>query len=201
MDSINIESSEPQLPFSNQSVVITELPDFEKVDYTPLHPDYLKVMFIIRSIYLLIVLGLWVTAFFMFDENRTEVLYSLTVFLLFIPIFGVTQLAFARKRYAFREHDAIYKSGLFVHKTVLIPFNRIQHVSIEQGPIMRIFGLAKLSIFTAGGMTSDLDISGIKLDVAEKLKAFLSKNVEAEAIDHSEEIGVEANIDSTQTNL
>lgn len=200
MDSINIETSEPQNPFSNEGVVISSLPDFEKVAYTPLHPDYLKVMFLIRGIYLLIAIGAWVAAFIFFDEFQTEVLYTLTAFLLFVPIFAVTKLAFSRKHYAFREHDAIYKSGLLVHKTVLIPFNRIQHVSIEQGPIMRLFGLAKLSIYTAGGMTSDLDISGIKLDIAEKLKAFLSKNVEAEELEPIEEIPTQNDIDATQTN-
>lgn len=198
MDSINSSESIAENSFSNQTVNIAELPDFESVSYTPLHPDYLKVMFMIRGINLLVFFGLWLAAFFIWSDYRTEVLYFLFLFVVFVPIFGVTKWAFHRKRFAVREHDVIYKSGLLVHKTVLIPFNRIQHVSIEQGPLMRLFGLAELSIFTAGGMTSDLTISGVKLAEAEKLKAYLSKNVEEEFLDDADEVAVDTSENETK---
>lgn len=43
------------------------------------------------------------------------------------------------------------KKGIFFHSTRVIPISRIQHVTIVEGPIARLFGLATVTISTAGG--------------------------------------------------
>ena len=72
-----------------------------------------------------------------------------------------------------REHDMLYKSGLIFRKTIALPFNRIQHSEINQGPIERKFNLASLSIFTAGGNNSDLAIPGLLNEDAQEIKSFI----------------------------
>ena len=93
-------------------------------------------------------------------------------------LFFYDWISFNRKSYAFRDHDVIYKYGVLWQTTVLIPFNRIQHIALHQDFISRRFGLASLQFYTAGGSTSDVNIHGLTLDDAKKFKDFVSKRVE-----------------------
>jgi membrane protein YdbS with pleckstrin-like domain len=52
---------------------------------------------------------------------------------------------------------------------------------------MRIFNLATIEIFTAGGSMSDLKISGLKKEEAEKMKAFITNKITDEADFEAEE--------------
>ena len=52
-------------------------------------------------------------------------------------------------RYEVREHEIEIQSGLFVVTTTLIPMVRVQHVDTAQGPILKKYDLANISISTA----------------------------------------------------
>lgn len=52
-------------------------------------------------------------------------------------------------RYEVREHEIEIQSGLFVVKRTLIPMVRVQHVDTVQGPILKKYDLANISISTA----------------------------------------------------
>lgn len=77
------------------------------------------------------------------------------------------------KGFALRQHDIAYRSGLYWQKTVLLPFNRIQHAEVSSGPLQRKFDLASLKFFTAGGSTVDLRIDGLASDRAEQLRTYI----------------------------
>ena len=95
-------------------------------------------------------------------------LVALIIFSFVTTIFG-----FKRKKYALREKDIIYQAGLFWRNYTVLPFSRIQHVEVHQGPIERIFDLGKLKVYTAGGSSSDLAISGLAMDTAQSIKHFI----------------------------
>lgn len=84
-----------------------------------------------------------------------------------------TTLALVRYRhkgYALRTHDVAFRTGLFWRKTTILPFDRVQHAEVTQGPLQRRFGLATLKFFTAGGSSVDLKIEGLLLEEAERLR-------------------------------
>jgi len=60
---------------------------------------------------------------------------------------------------------------------MVVPFKRIQHSEVTQGPVDRFFNLAKLRVFTAGGSGSDLTIPGLKLEEANKLKTLITARI------------------------
>ena len=72
-----------------------------------------------------------------------------------------------------REKDIMYTKGLLWATRTSIPFNRIQHVEIKQGPFERIFKLNSLKVFTAGGQTGDLVIPGLNEENALQIKEFI----------------------------
>lgn len=52
-------------------------------------------------------------------------------------------------RYEVRDEEIDLKYGLFIIKRVLVPMVRVQHVNTVQGPILKHYHLAEISISTA----------------------------------------------------
>jgi membrane protein YdbS with pleckstrin-like domain len=73
---------------------------------------------------------------------------------LFLIFLGLLRLGFLKKGFAFRQHDVLYTYGVIATKTIIIPYNRIQHVSLHEGLLSRYFGLAKIEIFKTIGHRS-----------------------------------------------
>lgn len=97
----------------------------------------------------------------------------LAVFMLF-SFFGIN-IGYRRRSYALRERDLTYKKGWLFYATTTVPFNRIQHTEVSQGPLERRYELCTLNIYTAGGSTSDLSIPGLNEDEAQQLRDFIAK--------------------------
>ena len=87
-------------------------------------------------------------------------------------IFVVPKVRFARWRYEIREHDIDIQCGLIVLKRALIPIIRVQYIETSQGPILKRFDLASLSISTAAGAHI---IPALKTEIAAQLKLQLSE--------------------------
>ena len=79
--------------------------------------------------------------------------------------------AVRRMGFLVRERDLSLRGGLLSITEQTVPFNRVQHVQVDRGPLERVFGLASLSVNTAGGGLGRFRIRGLNMDLAEHLKA------------------------------
>ncbi len=162
----------------NRQIHSEDLPQVEELVFLPLETKYRTVMLISRCTFLL-VLAMGLTGFLISGLFVVSTLlkYALIAALILFSIwsFFYISMAFRHKNYALREKDIVYRTGWLWRTMTTAPFCRVQHVSIDQGPIERQFGLARLRIFTAGGNTSDLTIPGLKPQRANELKEFIVK--------------------------
>ena len=166
--------------FTNNPIDITQLPKFEEVQLKGLNPKYITVLLFNFSLLLILVIGGFSALFYFKQEAFSNtvwmaILVGIVLFLAGLVVF--TKFSFQKKGYAFREHDAIYKSGLISETTTIIPFNRVQHVALHQGFISRKLGLASIELFTAGGSSSDLEIPGLLLADAQLIKNLVSQKI------------------------
>lgn len=169
--------------FTNDQIILNQLPDFEQLDYQPLEKDYKKVIYISRLIFWMILVIAFSVSLFFWVEIQPFWYYGFGILLVWALLsFAFVEKIFNTKSFALRHYDIIFKSGWIVLETTLIPFNRVQHVEIQEGLLMRIYDLATLKIFTAGGAMSDLKISGLKKVEAEKIKAFITQKITEELI-------------------
>jgi len=74
-----------------------------------------------------------------------------------------------------RESDLVVRWGLIWQRVLCIPFARIQHVESHAGPLERSFGMANLTVFTAGNQVGAVTIPGLPGDLAVSLRDFLSQ--------------------------
>lgn len=167
--------------FTNETIDTKQLPRFEEVRLSSMHPSYKKVVLLnalLISLILVVAFG-----FISFAKNEELTVTSwlvigaiLAVIVFLIVFFSL--LSFKKKGFAFRNHDVIYRSGIIATNTMVIPYNRVQHVALHEGLISRYFGLAKVEIFTAGGSSSDIEIPGIAKEEAENIKQLLMGKIQ-----------------------
>jgi uncharacterized protein len=165
--------------FTNETINISELPKFEAVQFAVLHKSYWKVILInIIGFFLILITGAGIALAFVEEliPYRVEIIVAISVLLLLILFF--TRLSFNKKGFAFRNHDVLFKHGVIATNTIVIPYNRVQHVALHEGLISRYFGLAKIEIFTAGGVSSDIEIPGIEKEQAENIKQLLMGKIQ-----------------------
>ncbi|MBP6558022.1 MAG: PH domain-containing protein [Flavobacterium sp.] len=165
--------------FTNETIDTSNLPRYEAVELTKLHPSYWKEVLVSKGL-LLLIIGVAVTLGLIFiEELVNDRLLVVSIYLLFVLVFlFFSYVAFKKKAYAFRNHDVIFRSGIIATNTMVIPYNRVQHVALHEGFIARFFGLAKVEIFTAGGVSSDLEIPGIAKEEAENIKQLLMGKIQ-----------------------
>lgn len=165
--------------FTNETIDTSNLPRYEEVQLTKLHPSYWKEVLVSKGL-LLFLIGIAVTLGLIFiEELADDKPLVVSIYVLFVLVFlFFSYVAFKKKAYAFRNHDVIFRSGIIATNTMVIPYNRVQHVALHEGFIARFFGLAKVEIFTAGGVSSDLEIPGIAKEEAENIKQLLMGKIQ-----------------------
>jgi membrane protein YdbS with pleckstrin-like domain len=165
--------------FTNETIDTKQLPRYEEVQLTPLHPKYWSVTLINLAV-VFTVLGIGAGLIWYNAEELSNYGLEILTGLVIIVVLTVllSRIAFKKKAFAFRNHDVIYRSGIIATNTMVIPYNRVQHVALHEGFVSRIFGLAKVEIFTAGGNSSDLEIPGIAKEEAENIKQLLMGKIQ-----------------------
>jgi uncharacterized protein len=66
------------------------------------------------------------------------------------------------------------RKGVWWQHRITVPRDRVQHTDVEQGPVMRRYGLAKLILHTAGTHAPTIELPGLKMAVAQELKSQLT---------------------------
>ncbi|MFD0587344.1 PH domain-containing protein [Paenibacillus sp. GCM10027627] len=75
--------------------------------------------------------------------------FVLLVHVLFVVVNPL--LRYNRWSYCVKEQAVELRHGIWSRKRTIIPMVRVQHVSMNQGPLMRRYGLASITISTAAG--------------------------------------------------
>lgn len=76
-------------------------------------------------------------------------------------------IRFMRWRYELSNDYLDIAKGIVWRKRYIIPFIRVQNTDTRQGPILRAFGLASVTVATAAG---EHEIPGLASGVAEQLR-------------------------------
>lgn len=161
------------MEFSNLSILMDELPDFKKATLQPIASKYRYALWFNFAVLAFFFVSIPIGLFFFIDEFPKWILAIIVSLFSIILVLRAIEISkgFPKRKFGIRELDIIFQKGFFISSETIIPFKRIQHVEIKQGPFLRMLDLYSLKLFTAGASTGDLVIDGLDLDTAEKLKA------------------------------
>src|SRR5688572_366840 len=150
-------------------------------ELTPLHPNYVKV---VRLGTLLFALPFVVVA--MILELNGELPRG--VFLIPVLLLAIWLIVRAPLR---RYHARGYQMGadrlrvvrgLVFRSDTVVPFGRVQHIDVHQGPVERGYGLATLVLHTAGNHNASVSLPGLGHDDALAMREDIRAHVKRETM-------------------
>lgn len=116
---------------------------------------------------------------FIFTFDWPKWLLAVLAVLVFIDclfnIFLKPKLRWRRWRYEVRDEEIEIQHGLFVIRKTLIPMVRVQHVDLEQGPILKKYRLATVRVHTAATPHAIPALEGEEADRLRSTIAQLAK--------------------------
>ena len=148
---------------------------------TPLHPNYVKV---VRLGTLLFALPPIVVALIL----ETRGLLPRGVFLVPVLLLALWLIVRAPLR---RYHARGYQMGadrlrvvrgLIFRSDTVVPFGRVQHIDVHQGPVERGYGLATLVLHTAGNHNASVALPGLGHDDAMAMREEIRAHVKRETM-------------------
>lgn len=71
--------------------------------------------------------------------------------------------------------------GVLTRVRTVVPFVRVQHIDVAQGPIERAFGVSRLMLHTAGTAHSLVVLPGLGTATAERLRDDIRARIRADA--------------------
>ena len=145
---------------------------------TPLHPNYVKV---VRLGTLLFVLPFAIGALAMEIAGvlpRGAFLVPVLLLAIWLIVRAPLRRYHARGYQMGGDRLRVVRGLLFQSDTV-VPFGRVQHIDVHQGPIERAYGLGTLVLHTAGNHNSSVSLPGLAhsdaLAMREEIRAHVKR--------------------------
>ena len=148
-----------------------EYPDEKAM--TPLHPNQVWVLRIRAA-----VSAAWpILAAWVLDRSLPPqaalpagLITGLVALLALVAIVVLPRRRWRAWGYREEEDELHVRHGLLIRVRTVVPFGRVQHIDVAQGPIERQFGLATLILHTAGTRGAAVPLPGLPHDEAERMR-------------------------------
>jgi hypothetical protein len=72
--------------------------------------------------------------------------------------------------------------GLMFRSDTVVPFGRVQHIDVHQGPIDRFFGIATLTLHTAGNHNASVALPGLHEPLAREMRETIRAHIRRETL-------------------
>ena len=72
--------------------------------------------------------------------------------------------------------------GLLFRKDTVVPFSRVQHIDVLQGPLERAFGIGRLVLHTAGTHNASVLLPGLNYERASEMREEIRAHVKRETM-------------------
>ncbi len=92
---------------------------------------------------------------------------------LILATLRMPRLTYRHTSYTLSPLGLEIRQGLLWRRVTSVPRSRVQHTDVIQGPVMRHFGLAALTIHTAGTEQAAVTLQGLSHPTALRIRDFL----------------------------
>jgi hypothetical protein len=138
-------------------------------------PNYPKLLLIISSVVAVIIITV-LSAFLLIAKPLPLTIAAVglvSAIVLAIVLIQLIHLKAHKIAYGLFEHEMVFREGLFWVSTTALPYTRLQHVNLSQGPLERKYNLVTLKCFSAGSGLAEIDLPGLNAELAEHLRQHL----------------------------
>lgn len=134
---------------------------------------------VMSGIHFFVSIGFWVTRGSHLDTMAISLAWFPVTALLVWFALRWPKIDYRHWRYRVDADGIEIWSGVVWRQAVVVPRSRVQHIDVSQGPLERSYGLATLSVYTAGTAYSKVDLPGLGHAVALAIRdTLLPKDAE-----------------------
>ncbi len=72
--------------------------------------------------------------------------------------------------------------GLLWRSDTVVPFGRVQHIDVDQGPIERFFDIATLTLHTAGSHNASVHLPGLNHTIATEIREEIRQHIRRDSL-------------------
>lgn len=169
------------IPVASSVTSPWQAPDHDDDALTPLHPNHVKVLrivialtavpFVIGSLVLesaqLVPVGLF----------AVPVVLAAAILIIRVPL-----RRYQARGYAMGADRLRVVRGLLFRSDTVVPFGRVQHIDVNQGPLERAYGLATLTLHTAGSHNASVHLPGLLNEDALVMRETIRAHIKRETV-------------------
>ena len=151
----------------------------ESEDLTPLDPRYKTMMRVVAAL-IAVALLIGASVAEIAIPGWTGVIWVPAAFVIVYLVFYLPMRRYATRGYSLVEERLRVVRGVLFHSDTVVPFGRVQHIDVGQGPLERGFGLATLTVHTAGSHNASVSLNGLAhadaLAMREEIRAAIRRD-------------------------
>ena len=133
----------------------------DDAELTPLDPAY-KSMLRLQLAIVAVVLMVPATIAEIAIPGWTGAVWIPALLVIAYALIRVPMRRYNARGYSLIEERLRVVRGVFFRADTVVPFGRVQHIDVGQDPFERAFGLATLTVHTAGTHNSSVSLPGLR---------------------------------------
>ena len=154
-------------------------------ELTKLHPNY-KLLMRAAAIFAALVLTGLAAALELglrqeFPIPTGAILGPAVLVALFIAI-RIPLARYNAKGYQIRRDRLRVVRGIFFRSDTVVPFGRVQHIDVDQGPVERALDIATLTLHTAGTHNASVHLPGLGHSLAVEMREAIRAHIKRETM-------------------
>jgi uncharacterized protein len=160
------------------------LPD-DDADLTRLHPNFvwaLRVQLLLGVVPLLVAALVAETALAEVEVIPPGVLSGAVMLLALVLLIFAPMRRYNARGYQMSADRLRVVRGVLWHSDTVVPFGRVQHIDVHQGPIDRFFGIATLTLHTAGSHNASVNLPGLGADLARTMREDIRSHIKRDSL-------------------
>ena len=157
----------------------------DETELTKLHPNYKLLMRATAIIWALILMFVATIADFALQSGTGIFAGVIMIPALLLALFLVIRVPgtrFNARGYQISHDRLRVVRGVMWHSDTIVPFGRVQHIDVDQGPIERALGIATLTLHTAGSHNASVRLPGLGHALATEMREAIRAHIKQESM-------------------
>ncbi|MEO0688797.1 MAG: PH domain-containing protein [Pseudomonadota bacterium] len=110
------------------------------------------------------------------------VLIGVVVFVALVLVIRIPGRRWQARGYNMSADRLRVVRGILFHSDTVVPFGRVQHIDVDQGPIERALGIATLTLHTAGNHNASVTLPGLQEDLARDIREDIRARIKRDTV-------------------
>lgn len=161
----------------------TKPPEVAETDgaLTKLHPNHVKAL---RVTTIIASIPFIVAALVLESANvlPPAVVVTPVAILALLAIFRLPLRRHLARGYVMSTDRLRVVRGILFRSDTIVPFGRVQHIDVNQGPIERFYDIATLTLHTAGTHNASVNLPGLEHSLAMTMREDIRAHIKREML-------------------